>query len=233
MTDCNYIFASSKPWNIAAFMAVRDRLPGRWTVITGRDDLDPVLIEALDPRYIFFPHWNWAVPAPLLERFECVCFHMTDVPYGRGGSPLQNLIVRGHDTTRLTALRMSDVMDAGDVYAKTDLSLEGAAHDIFDRAAQKMIGLLEWIVGTEPTPQPQTGPVTAFKRRTPDQSLLPGNEGLKAVYDHIRMLDADGYPPAFVTYGDLRLEFGDARLEQGRLEARVTFTQTTAKKASR
>ncbi len=27
-------------------------------------------------------------------KFECVCFHMTDVPYGRGGSPLQNLIIR-------------------------------------------------------------------------------------------------------------------------------------------
>ncbi|MDN5787604.1 hypothetical protein [Pseudorhodobacter sp.] len=229
MADRNYIFASTKPWNIAAFMAVRDQLPGRWSVITGRDDLDPALIAALDPRYIFFPHWNWIVPKPLLERFECVCFHMTDVPYGRGGSPLQNLIARGHDQTKLTALRMSDVLDAGDVYAKSALSLAGAAHEIFDRAAHEAIKLLQWIVLNEPTPQPQSGEVTTFKRRTPDQSLLPDTHGLQAVYDHIRMLDAEGYPKAFLTHGGLRLEFADARFDDGCLTAQVSLTETRTK----
>jgi len=37
---------------------------------------------------------------------------MTDVPYGRGGSPLQNLIVRGHTETKLTALRCVRDLDA-------------------------------------------------------------------------------------------------------------------------
>ena len=49
--------------------------------------------------------------------------------------------------------------------------------------------------------------------------------GLDQVYDHIRMLDAAGYPPAFVEIGDLRLEFGGARLRPGAIEASVCITR--------
>ncbi|MEZ5300570.1 MAG: hypothetical protein R3F11_07915 [Verrucomicrobiales bacterium] len=42
-----------------------------------------------DPRMIFFLHWSHKVPAELLDRYECVCFHMTDVLMGAAGSPLQ------------------------------------------------------------------------------------------------------------------------------------------------
>ena len=59
----------------------------------------------------------------IIKRFECVCFHMADVPYGRGGSPLQNLIARGHRETKLTALRMVEDFDAGPVYSKMPLCL--------------------------------------------------------------------------------------------------------------
>ena len=54
----------------------------------------------------FFVHWSRRVPDHWLPRYECACFHMTDVPFGRGGSPLQNLIERGHRETQLSASRM-------------------------------------------------------------------------------------------------------------------------------
>ena len=57
------------------------------------EDLTPERLASLDPRYVFFLHWSWKIPAEIHTRFECVIFHMSDVPYGRGGSPLQNLIV--------------------------------------------------------------------------------------------------------------------------------------------
>ena len=78
------------------------------------------LVRSLKPRYVFFPHWSWKVPDDILGATECVCFHMTDVPFGRGGSPLQNLIVRGHTETRVSALRMVSEPDAGPVYMKRD-----------------------------------------------------------------------------------------------------------------
>ncbi|SNC66947.1 methionyl-tRNA formyltransferase [Marinobacter sp. es.048] len=172
-------------------------------------------------RYIFFLHWNWLVPEDIWKNHESVCFHMTDVPYGRGGSPLQNLIVRGHKDTKLTALRMVREMDAGPVYVKRDLSLKGTAAEIYQRAGELSFEIIQWIVGNQPEPEPQSGEPVVFKRRKPEQSILPGTGSLEGLYDHIRMLDAPTYPLAFIEYGEFVIEFSDARVEGQELNASV------------
>jgi len=86
-----FLVASSKPWHREEFERVSTGHAGEWHYVYNRDELTTCL-EEFSPRYIFFLHWNWIVPRSILESSECVCFHMTDVPYGRGGSPLQNLI---------------------------------------------------------------------------------------------------------------------------------------------
>ena len=58
-------------------------------------ELTRAALEQAKPRYVFFPHWSHIIPEDIHGAFECVIFHMTDLPFGRGGSPLQNLIARG------------------------------------------------------------------------------------------------------------------------------------------
>jgi methionyl-tRNA formyltransferase len=45
------------------------------------------MLNSYSPEYIFFIHWNWIVSKDIISRYNCVCFHMTNLPYGRGGSP--------------------------------------------------------------------------------------------------------------------------------------------------
>ncbi len=139
----DYLVATIKPWNIAAFHARMPNLPGRWHLVCRREDLTPDLVRRTGPRYIFFPHWSWRVPDVILDAAECDSFHMTDVPYGRGGSPLQNLILRGPDDTRVSALRMVAELDAGPVYLKRPFRLEGRAQDIYARLADLVYGFVE------------------------------------------------------------------------------------------
>lgn len=73
-------------------------------------------------------------------------FHMTDLPYGRGGSPLQNLIVRGHKEIMISALRVEKGLDAGDIYMKKPLSLEGTAEEIFIRANDIIEDMIEELI---------------------------------------------------------------------------------------
>ena len=117
---------------------------------------------------------------------------MTDVPYGRGGSPLQNLIIRGHSHTKLTALRMTDDFDAGPIYLKENLSLEGNAEEIYIRATYLAARMIKHIIRKRSKPTPQTGKVIIFQRRRPEQSEIPQLPTLEALYDFIRMLDAEG-----------------------------------------
>lgn len=215
-----YVVASCKEWHRPAFDVIAQEMPGQWFWVGNTAELEAVVAKCL-PRYIFFIHWNWLVPESIFSTIECVCFHMTDVPYGRGGSPLQNLIVRGLKTTQLTALRMVRDMDAGPVYAKRPLDLSGRAEEIYQRAGELSFEVIRDMITDQPQPAPQEGEVIVFRRRTPDQSLLPALGQLEQLYDHIRMLDAPGYPAAFIDYGGVRIEFSHAELGEGELRAKV------------
>lgn len=221
-----YVVAGCRPWSRDVFDRVLRSYPGHWEYVSAREELTAERLAAADPRYVFFLHWSWRVPDDIIDRFECVCFHMTDVPYGRGGSPLQNLILAGHHVTKVAALRMVADLDAGPVYLKRDLGLEGRAEDIFRRLSDVEAAMIRTIIETRPTPVPQQGDGTVFRRRTPADSAIPATLAAPAaLYDFIRMLDADGYPHAFIDHGAFRHEYRNAQLEpDGTIRAAVVIT---------
>lgn len=205
---------------------VRDRLPHyRLVRLRDRRELSSELLEQIKPDFVFFPHWSWLIPEEIHSRFNCVIFHMTDLPYGRGGSPLQNLIVRGHRTTKLTALKCVAELDAGPVYLKRALSLAGTAEEILRRASASMEDMIVEIVEKRLVPVPQQGEVVEFKRRRPADGNIASLETLEQVFDYIRMLDADGYPPAFLNTEHVHLEFQDARMGEAFVEAKVRISK--------
>ena len=112
------------------------------------------------------------MPREIFENWACVVFHMTDLPYGRGGSPLQNLIVQSHRETMISAIQMTAQVDGDPVYMKHVLSLEGTAQEILMRGSdiifQEMIPLfLE--EGKKLIPVPQEGEPVLFRRRKPEE----------------------------------------------------------------
>lgn len=221
----SYIVAGCRPWNRSLFNDRVQNLPGEWGFATNPSELDKLILKCKNTRFIFFLHWSHKVPAEIFEKYECVCFHMTDVPYGRGGSPLQNLIQRGHRDTQLTALRMVHEMDAGPVYSKKPLSLEGSAEEIYIRAGNLSAEIIAEIILNEPSPVKQEGDPVIFKRRKPEQSAIPNElTSLSEWHDFIRMLDAEGYPHAFIDHGQFRLEFSRSSLLGESVVADVKIT---------
>lgn len=182
----------------------------KWIYINDKNDLSLENLNKWNPSYIFFPHWSFIIPSKIYSKYECVVFHMTDLPYGRGGSPLQNLIVKGHTETKLSALRVSKGIDTGDIYLKEKLSLDGKASDIFLRASSLIGDIIKAIIDNSITPTPQQGEVVKLERRTPNQSDIKNLSNLSTVYDYIRMLDAPGYPKAFLETEYLKFEFTNA-----------------------
>ena len=219
----SYIVAAVGEWNKEVFLHRSANLSGEFHLVTNPAELNKLIDNGCSPIYIFFVHWRWIVPKVFVEQYKCVCFHMTDLPYGRGGSPLQNLILRGFSKTKLTALKMDQGVDSGPVYMKKDMELSGRAEEIYLRASCLSWDMIEEIINTHPNPKPQQGEVTKFNRRRPEESKLPSGLDINQIYDFIRMLDAPAYPKAFLNNEDYRFEFENPRLEQGILKADVVI----------
>lgn len=196
-----------------------------FALITNAADLEAEQLAGVNPRYVFLVHWSQRVPASIYQRFETVVFHMTDLPFGRGGTPLQNLIARGIYQTKITALRCEAEIDAGPIYMKRDLSLDGTAEEIYRRAGGIIEGMIADILKTNPIPVPQSGEPVLFRRRRRNDGDISKLGDLRQVYDYIRMLDADGYPSAFVETDRLLLEFSAAVLEQDQVLATVRISR--------
>lgn len=218
----NYLVVTTKSWNYDFFEKIKaEDVKNQWFLITDKNELTLERVRTINPRYIFFPHWSWIIPKELYKNFECVVFHMTDLPYGRGGSPLQNLVVRGHTSTVLTALRVDEGLDTGDVYTKRAVSLEGKAEEIYKRVSALSFTIMRELVAHPLVPVPQSGEVVEFKRRKPEDGTIAHCQDLQSVYDYIRMLDAEGYPRAFLETDTFRLEFDTAEYHNQEIIARV------------
>lgn len=208
------ILATSRPWNEGMAKRLTEKNDGEVVLINSPEELTLDKIRKINPRYIFFPHWSTIIPSEIYENYECVVFHMTDLPFGRGGSPLQNLIERGIYETKISALRCQAVIDGGPIYLKMPLSLHGSAEEIFLRASKVVERMIQHIIDNEPVPEEQSAGGCSFPRRKAAQGDIAKLEDLERIFDYIRMLDAEGYPHAFLETDFLRLEFSRASLKQ-------------------
>jgi methionyl-tRNA formyltransferase len=221
----SFVLATSRRWHDGMAERLSARTGRPFHLVTSKNELTVERLDALSPEYVFFPHWSYIIPDEILNRYECVIFHMTDLPFGRGGSPLQNLISRGIYQTQMSAIRCVTELDAGPIYLKRPLSLHGAAEEIYLRAGRLTEEMILTIIAEHPTPVPQEGLPTAFARRKPDESAVRELPSLAALFDHIRMLDADGYPHAFLETEGFRFEFRRAALRDGRITADVVIRE--------
>ena len=215
------VIVSAKPWHADMARHLTDSCGGTWIHITDKSGFTPQALAAINPSYVFIPHWSYLINKEIYDNYKCIIFHMTDLPYGRGGSPLQNLIARGHTHTKISAIECSDGIDTGAIYIKRPLQLDGTAREIFERSAIIIENMIYAIVTEGIIPVPQKGEATLFRRRKKEQSNIARIQDLRDLYDLVRMLDCEGYPAAFLNTPAFHLEFREATLGPNELRARV------------
>ena len=126
-----YIILSEKKWHKDLYKNLLEKSKyNKWVLIDSKEKFQIKNLKKIKPNKIFIPHWSYIIPKSIFENYECIVFHMTDLPFGRGGSPLQNLIIRGFNETKISALRVKKGVDTGDIYLKDSLTLSGSAQDI-------------------------------------------------------------------------------------------------------
>jgi methionyl-tRNA formyltransferase len=132
--------------------------------------------------------------------------HPSKLPKYRGGSPIQNQIIRGEENSAVTLFLMNEKMDSGPIVFQELMLLSGSINDIFDRIEE---------LGYQGTMQFLSNPIegvkqieedaTYFSRRTEDQGEITSKElneqSSEYIYNKIRMLQ-DPYPNAYLKASD-------------------------------
>jgi len=211
------VIATIKSWNIKNAYAFKEKYHDKYDVyvVSNKDQLNRSLLDTINPHYIFFPHWSWIISEDIFKMFKCIVFHPTDLPYGRGGTPIQNLILRKMYATKISALAVSGEIDGGDIYLKHDFSvLYGSVEEILQQMSDIVFNeMIPKILHSEMVPQKQRGNIEIFKRRKPEQSNIDGAilHTINDFYDFIRMLDGEGYPKAFLTTENFKITFSNVQ----------------------
>ena len=135
MEKVNYLLLSSNPIYKNLFDKLKLMEHVNWFLLEDKLTFKSDYIEKNKIQSIFIPHWSFLIPKEIYKNYKCILFHMTDLPFGRGGSPLQNLIKLGFKQTKVSALRVTNKIDAGPIYLKRELDLSGSAKEIFSRTS--------------------------------------------------------------------------------------------------
>jgi len=213
----NFLIITKKKWNSNNFKKLNKNI-----FILHKLNLSK--IEKINPNIIFFIHWSQFIKKSIFKKYLCIQFHSSQLPKGRGGSPIQNQIMLNIKKTKISAFKVSEKLDSGPICLQKDLSLRGSAEDIFKRMENKSILMIKQIIETKNLKfKKQIGKPSFFKRRKPSESKLNfyKTPTINKLYNFIRMLDASDYPKAFIELNKFKFIFNDVKMKKHKINARV------------
>jgi len=137
---------------------------------------------------------------------KTLLIHESDLPKGRGWSPLQWLIIEDQNTIPITLLEAVDKVDAGPIWKKSFIEFEG--HELINEITSKVfsekINLMNFAIENFDSIKPQTQPLSGisyYKKRKPEDSEIDINKSIKNQINKIRISDENRYPCFFYFKG--------------------------------
>ena len=196
-----------RSWSLNIYTKIQHRFSDYEFLIQGsKDEFRESKIHSFDPSIILFYGWSDIIDSSLISRYTCLMLHPSPLPKYRGGSPIQNQIIRGETESAVTIFVMDDGIDTGPIARQEYLSLDGSLKDIFDRIESIGYDLTKDILQNGLNAKEQDHSVaTNFPRLTPAMSELTLDE-LKTrsslyLSNKIRMLQ-DPYPNPYIKTKD-------------------------------
>ena len=149
----------------------------------------------------FYLSCSQVAPAEVLDRFEHnLVVHESDLPLGRGWSPLSWQIIDGASDIAVTLFEAEQSVDSGVIYAQEWLHFDGTEllRELRDEQAFATINLCRNFVTEYPASVvsglQQLGPESRYRQRTPADSALDPDVPLAEQFDLLRVVDNERYP---------------------------------------
>ena len=107
---------------------------------------DYSIIDTIKPDLVFFVGWSDIIPQEIIENNLCVCLHPSPLPKYRGGSPIQNQLLKNEKNSMVSLFVMDKGVDTGDILFQSPISLLGELDDIFNEIVREGIKGIDFIV---------------------------------------------------------------------------------------
>lgn len=154
-----------------------------------------------------------------------IVVHASDLPQGKGFSPLQRQVIEGRDEITLTLFEAVKNVDAGPYYLKSRLKLDGT--ELLDELRKKMAGrimemCIEYVAGRQGLkPVPQSGTESYYERMTEADDEVSPDAAIRDIFNRLRAADNEKYPVFFRLKGKkffIKVYPGDGVPEKGNKE---------------
>lgn len=150
----------------------------------------------------FYLSCHEIIPPDVLARNRRnLVAHASDLPRGRGMSPLTWQILEGCNRIPVCLLEAVEAVDAGPVIYREYLDFEG--HELIDEMRDALGRLCVRLCRRfldEPSPpegEPQSGTPSYYRWRTPADSALDPGQSIAEQFNHLRVADNERYPVFF------------------------------------
>lgn len=201
------IIASSKKWFFKNEIVKKFIKKNKLITLRNKKQITLKRLNKIDPDFIFFPHWSYKINQKIIKKYDCICFHTAPLPYGRGGSPIQNMILKNFKKSPVCAIKITNKIDSGPIYLKKTISLSGNLEDIFTRISLVIVQMIEIIIKKKINPKQQIGKAVIFKRIKKKQSEIKKEKNINDLFNKIRMLSAEEYPNAYIKINNFKIFF--------------------------
>ncbi|MNV39529.1 Bifunctional polymyxin resistance protein ArnA [compost metagenome] len=164
--------------------------------------------------FLFLVSCQELIRAAQRSRYRyTLVLHASDLPEGRGMSPHVWQVLAGRNEFMLSLLNAEDEVDAGDIWRKRLVRIRATDlwHEIDARLFDAELELISWALEHCDTsiPLAQKGPITHYRRRTPEDSRIDLSKPLLESFNQLRVANPNRYPAWFEIDGQrfvLKLE---------------------------
>jgi len=135
-----------------------------------------------------------------------IVIHASNLPYGRGMSPLTWQILEGKTKIIFSLIEANEKMDEGKIFYKKNVKIP--RNVLFDEIKKIQLEtslklILKFLnkyksTGKFPITTPQKGKSYYFKIRTQTDSKLDIDKSLRSQFNHLRVCDPKHYPSFFI-----------------------------------
>jgi methionyl-tRNA formyltransferase len=143
--------------------------------------------------------------AKLRMNAHNIVVHASDLPQGKGWSPMSWQILEGKYDIPLTLFEACEKVDSGVIYLQTTVSLDGTElvdewqYKLFVKIKELCLNFLKQLPHVNG--REQIGQESFYRRRTPKDSRLDINKTIQEQFNLLRIVDNEAYPAFFEIHG--------------------------------